>query len=130
MTSSFIDDLAARLDALEEYRLKVADLPLAALQRKLEADWQPDAGLLLGQGLPRGGLGTLTFTASTLSATLTVAHGLGRPPTAVVATSVSAPAVDQIVLCNTGTWNPTSFNINAEVDAAITNTIQFAWIAL
>jgi len=45
-----IAELAQRLDALESRRLTVRDLPLAALQRKLEVDWLPDASLLLCPG--------------------------------------------------------------------------------
>jgi|GEM_PF-3630638 hypothetical protein len=41
-------DLELRLDAFERRRLTVNDLPLAALRRKLEADWQPEASVLLG----------------------------------------------------------------------------------
>lgn len=116
-----------RLDALEAR----AEAPsLAVLKRKLEQTWQPDASVLLGQPLARGALDTLTFAAATLSATRTVTHGLGHVPTAVVATAYASPAVDQIPLCNTHNWTATTFNVNAEVDAAYTGTIQFSWIAL
>lgn len=48
MASPFEDRLAeveAKLGALS-----IGDLPFAAMQRKLESDWQPDAAVLLGSG--------------------------------------------------------------------------------
>jgi hypothetical protein len=124
------EEIEERLLNLEQGRLQVKDLPLAALQRKLEQDWQPDAGILFGQGLARGGVDSLVYVASTLSGTLLVRHGLGRVPSAVVATAFNSPAVDQVPLCNTYTWTADSFSINGELDAAYTGSIQFAWIAL
>ena len=46
------DSVIDRLDAIEAKlgNLGVSDLPLAALQRKLENDWQPDGGTLLQTG--------------------------------------------------------------------------------
>lgn len=123
------EEMAERLEALETKQLGVPDLPMAALQRKLESDWQPDAAVLFGQALARGGTGTVTFAAATLSATTTVAHGLGRLPTAVVATALSSPAVDKIPLLNTLTWTTTTFQINGEVDTAHTGSISFSWMA-
>ena len=43
------EDVLARLEKLEAHTLALRDLPLAALQRRLEQDWQPQASLLLGE---------------------------------------------------------------------------------
>lgn len=43
------DELLDRIEALENYQLKLGDLPLAPLQNKLEVDWQPQASVLLGE---------------------------------------------------------------------------------
>lgn len=125
------DDLLALIERAAKLRpLKLDDLPLANLQQHLEQNWEPEASVLLGTGLPRGGRDSVVFAAATLSATLTVAHGLGRLPLSVVATAYASPSVEQIPLCNTHNWTDTSFNINAEVDTAYTGSIQFSWIAL
>lgn len=43
------DDFAERLAAMEERlaNLQVGDLPIGPLQKKLEADWHPNGGVLL-----------------------------------------------------------------------------------
>jgi hypothetical protein len=127
---SAIDDLAERLDALEGRAIRVKDLPVRALQDRLERDWQPSAAVLLGQGLARGGLVTVTWTAGTLSASELVSHGLQRLPAAVVATAFNTPVSDEVPLANTFDWTETTFTMNAQVDSAYTGDIQVAWIAL
>lgn len=137
-------DLAERLDALEAKlnSLKLDDLPLAAIQRKLENDWQPDGNVLLqpnsitrdqlASGLKLAvGTGTLAFVASTDSATLTVKHKLGLVPIAAgaIATS-SAGAFGDIPAYNTFNLTNTSFDINARKPVASTVNVPFYWIAL
>lgn len=51
-------ELEARVKQLEEQKLTLRDLPMAALQRKLETDFQPDAEQFLLPG---------TVTAEALS---------------------------------------------------------------
>jgi hypothetical protein len=43
-------ELLERVEALEDARLTLKDLPLADLQRKLETSWQPNANELLQAG--------------------------------------------------------------------------------
>lgn len=132
MSATFdIDELFQRIAALESKPITVGDLPMRKLQDRLERDWQPDGTVLFGTGLPRGGTAALTFTGPGLiSATRTMAHGLGRVPVAIVATAYGAPAVDQVPVLNTFTWTDTTFDISGEIDAAYTGDISFSWVAL
>lgn len=41
------EELADRVERLEQRSIQVEDLPLGQLQRKLERTWQPDGGVLL-----------------------------------------------------------------------------------
>jgi len=49
-------ELVERLEKLEQRKLGVSDLPMTALQTKLENDWQPSPGVLLP---PQGITGSL-----------------------------------------------------------------------
>lgn len=73
-----------RLRELDTKTPALGDLPLAALQRKLENDWQPDGNVLL---LP----GSVTFDVVDLSI-LGIAGQTGKRKVAVGATTLTWPA--------------------------------------
>lgn len=84
------EELLERVERLEAAPIKLKDLPLSALQSKLESDWQPDPGLLLGasfvalSGLLRSGdttsaldrAGGANITTSGAGATLNAGIGI------------------------------------------------------
>lgn len=78
----------------------------------------------------RSGTATLTFSASTNSTGTVVTHGLGKVPTEVVATSLSAPAFGRIPNCTTTTYTDTTFTLNGEVKTAFSGTADVCWIAV
>jgi len=141
-------ELLERLEVLEARTLALRDLPLAALQRKLEQDWQPQASILLGENsitpamlasaldlgddalVLRVGIGTISFTASQDSTNSTITHGLGRVPTAVVATVTSAPNHTDIAALNVHTLAATTFGINGRKWVASTLNVSFYWLAI
>lgn len=134
-------DFLTRLEALEARQLALADLPLAALQRKLEQDWLPEADVLLGDAsitpamltgvdfadLPlRVGTGTCVFTASTLSSAVTITHGLGRVPQFIVTQSLDraakvSPAVGATL---------TDFSASGKYDTSVTGNVFFYWMVI
>lgn len=58
------DELVARVERLEQREIAVADLPLAALQRRLESGWLPDGGILLQEkSVTSASLGTGTLVS-------------------------------------------------------------------
>lgn len=91
---TLIDDLMARIDALEGRSITVADLPVAALQRRLEQRWQPDATtLLLPSSVTREalaqkfdyGVATVTWPGGVEESDIaTVNHSLGVTPRGVI----------------------------------------------
>ncbi|MGZ6854888.1 MAG: hypothetical protein ACXVGC_12640 [Mycobacteriaceae bacterium] len=124
--SDFTDRIAALEDRLAN--LTLGDLPLAALQRKLENDWQPDAAVLLqpnsisSDQLQAGILpvvGTVTVTMAALAAggtAIGTASGLpfgSKPPSRVIAqatTGGSGYFSNQYVI-GTDTYTANGFNI-------------------
>lgn len=78
----------------------------------------------------RWGIATLSFTASTDSATLSVTHGLGTTPIVAVATSYNAAAFGKIPNCNTFSYAATTFSLNGEVKTAFTGTATVGWVAI
>jgi hypothetical protein len=97
-------DFEDRLAALESRALTLRDLPISALQRKLEQDWQPDPAVLLGEGtisltmldgIDRGSDSLVWPGGSPESNVLNVTHDVGRLPNIqVTATSrVGAAAI-------------------------------------
>lgn len=99
-------------------------------------DFQRHASLIrqlqgaLGGMTIRGGTSTVAFTASTDSANQTVAHGLGRPPLAVVACAATAPAFGDIPAFNAYGFTDTTFGINARKPTASTINVGFYWLAV
>lgn len=100
------DQLVARLEALERAKLRVDDLPLAELMRKIEllglstdalTDLDPTGGIRYGQV-------SMNFPGSAYSDTVLVNHGLGKVPAVFVATA-HAPSdniVTAVVINETG----------------------------
>lgn len=78
----------------------------------------------------RFGITNLAFAASTTLTVTGIAHGLGRVPVAIIATSHGAPSFGQLVLCDTGGWTTTTFQLNGELKTAYTGTIPVSWIAI
>lgn len=78
----------------------------------------------------RFGVVTLAYAAANTSNTVTVTHGLGRVPAAVVATSLGAPAFGNITNANIVGSTSTTFNINGETQAAFTGNVTLYWIAI
>lgn len=76
------------------------------------------------------GNSAVVFTASTLSASLTVTHGLGAAPKTIVATALLSPSAGKIPLFNTTGTSKTAFTINAEIKEAFTGGIAFYWVAI
>lgn len=121
-------DLIARIEALEQRQLALSDLPLAALQRKLEQDWQPSGSVLLGYDV-KAGTDTVTFTAATNSAVKTISHGLGRTPLAVAVTGHEAPGSGGKWYDTSG-WDTDSFDVIGWFGSAISGTFTFTWVAV
>jgi hypothetical protein len=78
----------------------------------------------------RFGVATLSWTASTDSAVLTVTHGLGRTPVVVVANSFSAASFASVPYCTTLSFTSTSFGLAGIVRAAFTGSTQVCWVAI
>lgn len=76
------------------------------------------------------GTATLSFSASTNSATTTVPHGLGLTPLIVIATAISSPTFGQIPTFNAFTFDASNFKINGEITTAYTGSIDFSWLAI
>lgn len=137
--------LAERVANLEGRTLTLADLPLAAMQRKLESDWQPDAALLLqpnsitfdalaGGIKPQAGVATLAWPGgAAVSTPLVVKHSLGSIPvvTPAVGACAGLTAVPSIQV--TGR-TATQFTVTAQtVDGQLplaTATTEINWIGL
>jgi hypothetical protein len=76
------------------------------------------------------GASSLGFTASTISASLAVSHGLPRTPSTILATCTQAPGPSQVMTLNTFSVTPTTFTINGTVPVAYTGNISFYWLAV
>lgn len=88
----------------------------------------PRLSAVLARPSVAGGTGQVTFSASALSNTVTVAHGLGRVPRAVV---VSALGYVDLVFAATNLGDATSFDVTAARAAgAWSGSPYFAWVAL
>jgi hypothetical protein len=126
------DAIEARIVTLEQAKLSVKDLPMRALQDKLELDWQPNPALLLGDAsFPRGGEQNVTIVAS--AGTATIGHGLGRLPTAVVAcVTLGAPlGAGGNVEVVTGNKTADTFDVFVQFfGGAFAGTVRVAWIAI
>lgn len=77
----------------------------------------------------RYGTATLTFTASTDSAAVSVTHGLGRLPVSVVAMSFGS-SFGRVANCNWASPTATTFLFAGEVKTAFTGTVTVTWIAI
>jgi hypothetical protein len=88
------------------------------------------AGLVLdtgGQSLGiRVGQSTVTFTASALSATTVVSHGLGRTPVAVFYGNVDAN-MDNLATTVVGA---TTFTVQGRYSSAVTGTASLYWMVV
>lgn len=81
-------------------------------------------------GNVKRGIATLAFAASKNSGTISVEHGLGVVPVAVVATAFNAPAFTQLVLPNVFGYTATTFSMNGELAANTTGSLTVAWVAV
>lgn len=134
-------DFEARLAAVEAKVLaptSLADLPLGALKRWLEQNWQPSASSVLESGsitLPlldgaiHLGNDTLTFPGGSIDSTaLNVLHGFDRPAT--VLTESNALNYKTRVALPVGNTN---FSVAARTldgsSPAAATTVTFDWIA-
>jgi hypothetical protein len=128
------DELLERLTKVEaalKGGVDIRDLPMRQIQDRLELDWQPDAGLLLGSDLPRGGKTDVTIVAS--AGTATIGHGLARLPTAVVAcvTLGGALANGGDVEVVTGNETEDTFDVFVQFFGGVFAGIaRVAWIAI
>jgi hypothetical protein len=121
---SQITDLLARVDDLERKLaapLVVADLPMAALQRKLESDWQPD---------------TTSFTNLSAHGVLATQAGAWTTstPGATTGTAFNAPT-NGTYLCVWGasammTVGAAAGSVEAYVDGALRDTLTYTFNAL
>jgi hypothetical protein len=146
VASPSYQDLLDRIDALEAKTLSVGDLPLKALQSKLEQDWQPSASLLLGSKsvtapmlaatLSDLGLKIVGGTANCLptgpatadTSPTVVAHGLGAMPTSVAVTTnggAFAAALSPRVLADA-----TNLTIRVSSNATINFSVGVFWLAV
>ncbi len=132
-----LQELETRIAALEADKIRVKDLPLAALQRQLEQDWQPDAGILLADGSAHlaligdieVGVATLSFVAAG-SANVTVQHGLKVVPTKVFVTQINSGGPAPMLLV-VDTITATSFRISGEFNAGTGSvSLPIAWMAI
>ncbi len=76
-----VSDFADRIEAMEAFILKgieMRDLPLAALQRKLETSWQPEAGRMFTPGSVTPVLVGYQIVAAEINAAGGSAHALGN----------------------------------------------------
>lgn len=73
---------------------------------------------------------TLTWTASNLSATATVSHGLGTSPQVVLATAVGAPGPGEVPALNTFSYTSTQFNLNGDVRTSGSFSCNVNWLAI
>lgn len=76
------------------------------------------------------GLSSWTWTASTLSATKVIPHGLAAAPTFVGFTPIFEPTTVTINWRLTGTPSKTEFGCCGILSVASTTTIPFLWVAL
>jgi hypothetical protein len=142
-----VGSFEARLAALEAAKsIDLADLPIAALQRRLEQDWQPDANTLLQGGsgsitLLRDvafGTDTLTFppVAVSLSNTKTVKHGLEGQPRLVFCQAfvpVGNGVTRALVIePDDSTFTTTQFQCRGFFPSGATSngTWSFCWLAI
>lgn len=78
------------------------------------------------------GSGTLVFTASTLSASLTVPHQLGVVPSAIICTAagVLSGTYSPVTLAvSEGSETAAQFVVQGQTSAAITRNVKFYWLA-
>jgi hypothetical protein len=87
----------------------------------------PIANANLGTRVVRGGT-TATWAAAVASGVVTVTHGLGATPTAVVAT-FNAIGSGVHAWAEVGTVTSTTFQVQGVSNAAITATLGFYWVA-
>lgn len=111
------EDAQRNFEQLEQYGLWT-DTSAAALRSQL--------------GMTRGS-GTVTFTASKISAATTVTHGLSSTPTSIQLTAVenlsdaNGPLVFSVV---NGSAGATTFQAQGYLSAAITGSVSFYWLAI
>lgn len=132
--TTFDDRLAALEDRLGD--LQLGDLPLAALQRKMENDWQPDASVLLqpksinGDQLQDGLLpveGSVVVTMAAIAAGAVASQAItglqfaAKPPRLVIAQFTTGGSIffsDQYII-GTHTYVANGFSIEYRSAAAI-----------
>lgn len=128
----FEPTLTERIEALENRKLKLDDLPIADIIRKIELiglDASTLPAALVGTGGQaieiRWGLGTVVFTASTFTPFVAVNHNIGRVPAFAVAQSLGAA-----VPMNFQTSTNATATFRGEYWTALTGSFQFCWIAI
>lgn len=148
MTLPTYDELAAavaELTAAREKPLTLDDLPLADLRKKLIDNGDPlDLSVLALTGQVadfgkdgvkvRFGSGTVTWPgASQLTGVVTVTHGMGLTPTAVVAIATFTAGAGSAMVGLTGAPGATTFTIqgyNPGGAPVAGTTSTFYWLAI
>ncbi len=131
--SNYDITLLERIIALESKAISLRDLPLRALQQKLELDWQPNAAILLPpNSLPTLGAATVTYPGgAVMSNALVVNHGLNTTPRLVTAYNLQDQGAEAVTaVCYALT--PTQFTVKARFVAlmpAAAATLPLVWIA-
>lgn len=132
-------ELVKEVDELKASRdVKIDDLPLRELMRKLEQKWQPDVSALFPAGLGfkmATGTGTLTFTTTASAVSAAIPHGMETVPNVVIATARTTPdnRDDYLVTSKTRTTTTITFAGRAAAfeHFGITNPtdVTFDWVA-
>jgi hypothetical protein len=104
-------------------------LPFTSGDRGVQGNFDKLAGQL-GFERVRTGVVTVTFTASALSATATVLHGLGVVPKLVIVQNWNITGVaDGTSHTDRALWTATQFTVFSRASAAITQSPTVTWIA-
>lgn len=145
MADPAIDALFDRIAALEGAPLNTT---IAVLQRKLEQNWNPDAGSVLTpgsidigllDGALKFGIDTLTWAGGTpRSGNASVLHGLGRTPngvwfaptSSVAGSSTVFPVMVERVSARTTLAFEATAVTSDESNPAAASVSTFAWLVL
>lgn len=131
--ASFEERIAA-LEERDAAGLRLRDLPLAALQRKLEADWRPSPASLFGDVLPQFGFAfgtaSIAFTGTANAPVVTALHGLGSVPRFVTVFYDADPASTSLFVFPYSDITTTSFDIAGKCSVATAATVAVGWLAI
>jgi hypothetical protein len=117
------DDVAQHLSVQE--RLRRLESATAAISV------DPDGlGFRIGGIHERWGVEVLTWSGAANSNTITVAHGLGKTPTAVVCTGHNVPAFGELPIINAALWDDETFSLIAESKSSWTGDVPVSWRAV